>query len=231
MSVFTDTLKQICAKNQIPITKEQLAKCAAFYEFLREENAKYNLTAVTDEKEAALRHFYDSIAPAACFKPNAHIIDVGSGAGFPVIPILILRGDLTGTALDSTEKKCAFLKSAAERLSLRLNVVCGRAERAAREYAGRFDAAVTRAAARPSAALELCARFVKTGGEIFLYVSRAQFEDLRAENALMTLRLSLQERVPVECAEFSHDVLIFRKNAPTPEKYPRSFAKIKKSPL
>lgn len=220
------------------IDDKKVEKFAILIDFLLSENEKYNLTAIRDFETAVAKHIYDSITIAPYLPENSEIVDVGSGAGFPALPLAILRPDLKITALDSTEKKVGFIVKAAELLGLtNVTGVCGRAEElsaSGEPLRERFDACVARSVAELRVLSEFCLPFVKKDG-IFLAMKseNALHEINEAENATKALGC---HAAPQKISLYQADndgrmVWIYRKTDPTSEKYPRKFAQIKKKPL
>lgn len=220
------------------INDEKVKNFAILLDFLLSENEKYNLTAIRDFEQAAAKHIYDSITIAPYLSENAEIVDVGSGAGFPALPLAILRPDLKITALDSTEKKVGFIVNASELLGLKnISGVCGRAEELSAPgelLREKFDACAARSVAELRVLAEFCLPFVKKGG-IFLAMKseNALHEIKEAENATKTLgcRAAPQKISLYRSDNDNRMVWIYQKTDPTPEKYPRKFALIKKKPL
>lgn len=212
-------------------TDTQLFQFGTYFNFLLEENKKYNLTAITDTQRAATDHFYDSAIPLCLIPEGSKVIDIGTGAGFPVIPLAIMRPNASYIAVDSTEKKCAFLKNAAALIGANIDVICGRAEQLGKtELRGTFDVCVSRAVARLNKLAELCAPFLRIEGRFFAYKSDPQ-EIVEAGVAAVETGLELDLCVPSMIPGNGHRVFIYKKIKDTPEKYPRSYSKIKKSPL
>ena len=207
------------------------------------ENEKYNLTAITSFEEIALLHFADSLSLSAFLPAGASLLDVGSGAGFPSLPLAAARPDLKITALDSTGKKTEWIAAEAGRLGLsNVTAVCGRAEEVlapGNPLRESFDFVTARAVARLGVLCELCSAGVRQGGSfIAMKGSSAAGETAGMTKAkLATLSLSAPKTesfdlVRPETGErYGRTLLIFGKTGPLPPKYPRSFAKIKKSPL
>ena len=214
---------------------EALEHFRTYYNMLTEANAVMNLTAIHGESDSARLHFLDSVAPLGRFSmEEASLIDVGTGAGFPGLPLKLLCPSLRLTLLDSQRKRTDFLSQLCEKLKLKdVEVVCGRAE----EYAaGRaaFDYAVSRAVARLRILCELCLPFVRVGGHFLALKGPAGNEELReAKHALMELGGAVEEiyAYPLPGEPTEHSIIVIRKESPTPPSYPRQFSKIKKSPL
>lgn len=220
------------------LTPEREAAFFSLYTFLVEENEKYNLTAVTDPDGVILLHFADSLMGAALIPQGASVIDVGCGAGFPTLPLALVRPDITVTATDATAKKTAFVAMAAERLGLtNVRTLTARAEVAARgEARDSFDLATARAVAALPVLLELCAPFVRPGGKVLALKGRSAEEELlAARHAAGELKCKVSFTKMYEIGEGEsaqgRGILLFDKTAPTPEAYPRPYARIKSRPL
>lgn len=202
-------------------------KMFEYHTALVRANAEINLTAITDPAESAVKHFYDSVTSSRFIKEKAHVIDVGTGGGFPGVPLKIMRSDLKMTLLDATEKKTRTVKTMCEDLCIEADVICMRAEDAGRgRYRGQFDAAVSRAVANLSALAEMCLPLVRRNG-IFIAYKSPDAEDIKDTSFCEELGCVLEETFDYP----DRRLLIFRKIEKTPDKYPRSFARIKKNPL
>ena len=209
-------------------------KFAAFYAMLTKANAQFNLTRITGEEECRIKHFLDSLAGIDYFPPNADCCEVGSGAGFPSVPLLIARGDLTFTLIESSQKKCRFLEEVIKELGLRASVVCARAEEAAKgPLRERFDICCARAVARLNTLAEYCLPFIKKGGAFIAYKGNAAEEMEEAKGALRILGGAVEEArtfdLPQEAGR--RTILVCRKIFPTPPQYPRGHGKERTSPL
>lgn len=210
----------------------------AFSDMLLETNKVMNLTAITDPREVAVRHFADCLALLHAYDfSGKRVIDVGCGAGFPGLPLKLGCRDISLTLLDSLGKRVNFLEGVCDSLALS-DVEClhARAEEQANEkgYRESFDIAVSRAVADLSMLSEFCLPYVKVGGVFIAMKSANCDEELkRAEKGIALLGGKLAERYdyPLYGTDITHTALIFKKVAPTPAKYPRRFAKIKASPL
>ncbi len=229
---FKNSLEQ----QGINITQKQLDKFEAYYEFLVAENEKYNLTAISDKKEVFYKHFYDSIAISNYYEfSNQRICDVGSGAGFPSIPLKIVYSDLDVVIVDSLGKRISFLKQLCEKLELK-NVECvhARAEEYALNNRESFDLVTARAVASLPILCELCIPLVKLGGVFFVPKGSMGYEEKdAAKNALKSLgcveKDSFSYELPFDYGE--RTCFVFEKVKATPKKYPRNFGQIKKRPL
>lgn len=209
---------------------------AAFARLVLEKNRVMDLTAITDEADFARLHLLDSAAllNVADFS-GRRVVDVGTGAGFPGVPLRVLCPAAEVTLLDSTGKRIAFLRESCEALGLDgVECVQARAEEFAAERREAFDLAVSRAVAALSALCELCLPLVKVGGQFLAMKSVRSDEELRgAARAVETLGGKVERVVDytVPTSDVTHRVIVIDKVSPTPAKYPRAFGKIKKNPL
>ena len=204
-----------------------------------EENEKYNLTAITDIDKIILNHYADCVAMAAKLKKGANIVDVGCGAGFPSLPLAIVRPDLKITAMDSTAKRVNYVSETARLLGLdNLKGVVMRAEDGGKnpEYREKFDYATARAVAEMRILTELCLPFVKVGGQMVAMKGKnAEFELSSAKKAIATLggRNTVCENITLkgEGETLTHPLIIIDKKERTPQNLPRPYAQISKKPL
>lgn len=207
-----------------------------YYERLSEVGSVMNLTAIEGEEPVARGHFLDSAALLrfADFE-GRRVIDVGTGAGFPGLPLAILRPGAGFTLLDSQQKRIDFLQDTVSRLGLKnVECVCLRAEEAPPEYRESFDIVTSRAVARLNVLAELCLPFVKLGGS-FIAMKALDCEEERqeAQNAAHELGGSFPDlrRYDIPFSDTGRALIVIGKAAPTPAKYPRRWAKITKQPL
>lgn len=203
------------------------------------ENEKYNLTAITDVDKIILNHYADCVIMASRLKKGASVIDVGCGAGFPSLPLAMVRPDLKITAMDSTAKRVNYVKETAELLGLtNLTAVVMRAEDGGKspEYREKYDYATARAVAEMRVLCELTLPFVKVGGQLVAMKGKnAEFELSSAKKAIATLggRGTVCESITLksEGEMLSHPLIIIDKKEKTPATFPRPFAQISKKPL
>lgn len=210
-------------------------KFAAFYALLCKWNEKFNLTRITEEKECRVKHFLDSLAGEAYFPAGASCAEVGSGAGFPSVPLMIARPDLSFTLFESVAKKCAFLECVVKELGLNAAVVNARAEEAARKefYREKFDICCARAVARLNTLAEYCLPLVKKGGLFVAYKGRAEEETQEAARAISLLggKLAGTDAYTLPGGEGERTLVAVRKEKNTPAAYPRGRGKERSRPL
>ena len=209
---------------------------AAFARLLLEKNAVMNLTAITEPSAVAQLHLLDCAALTRFIDLSGkRVVDVGTGAGFPGVPLRILQDDFDLTLLDSLGKRVDFLREVCAALALpRVTCVHARAEEFARDHRESYDLALSRAVAALPMLCELCLPLVKVGGQFLAMKSVDTEEEIaRAKSAIRTLggRICRVADYAIPTSEVVHRVVVIEKVAPTPAAYPRAFAKIKKSPL
>ncbi len=217
--------------------------CDKFYRLtvrMLEENEKYNLTAIKEPDKIILNHYADCAMLAKRLKKGASIIDVGCGAGFPTLPVALLREDVSILAIDSTAKRINYVNETAELLGLvNVKAVAMRAEDGGKDpaYREKFDYATARAVAEMRVLSELCLPFVKLGGEfIAMKGKNAEFELSSSKKAIATLggRNTRVEEIKLTDNKgevFSHPLISVEKKEKTPVQYPRVFSQISKKPL
>ena len=218
-------------------------RCDAFYRLTVRmlcENEKYNLTAIVDPDKIILNHYADCATLASRLKKGATVIDVGCGAGFPTLPLAIVRPDLKILAVDSTAKRVNYVAETASLLGLdNVTAVTMRAEDGGKapEYREKFDYATARAVAEMRVLAELALPFVKVGGEfVAMKGKNAEFELSSAKKAIATLggRDVAVEEITLKDGKsepLTHPLIIVKKKEKTPASYPRPFAQISKKPL
>ena len=223
----------------IPLTAEQAEKFALYHRMLVEANARFNLTRVPDDAEEAVdRNYLDCIAPLRAGLPAGVVraIDVGSGAGFPGIPLAICLPEVRFVLLDSLGKRVEFLRSVIDALGLNAEALHLRAEDGARrpELREAFDLATARAVAPLNLLAEYLLPFVRVGGHMLAYKGPGlDAERAEAEFAFQTLggRFARAEAVSIPGRDWNHCLAWIEKTAPTPDRYPRKSGKPEKSPL
>ena len=236
---FSDDLRQQLTAFGIEATDRQIEQFNTYFELLIETNKSLNLTAITDPHEVAVKHMVDSLSclDEHVFKEGATVLDLGTGAGFPGIPLAIMRTDLRITLFDSLQKRLRFLEGVISQLGL-TNVVTlhGRAEETAKlsDYREQFDIITSRAVARLAVLAEWSLPFGRIGGYLVALKGAAYEEELQeAKKALDILGKATVQVKPVTLPTLDDKraVLYVKKTAPTPKKYPRKPKDIKERPL
>jgi 16S rRNA (guanine527-N7)-methyltransferase len=236
---FKDALKKAAEEYGIALSAAQIRKYEAYYSLLIEWNEKINLTAITEPEQVAVKHMIDSLScwDEKIFTENASVIDVGTGAGFPGLPLKIWQPSLSLTLMDSLNKRIKFLQTVADSLELGgVASVHARAEEAAKNkiYRAAYDIAVSRAVARLNILAEYCLPFVKTGGWfVALKGSKYQEEADEAERAVKILGGRIEKIVPIKLPRLDDGraVIYVRKIKDTPKSYPRKAGTPEKNPL
>ena len=211
-------------------------KFELYYNFLAEENKKYNLTAITEKEAVYEKHFNDSLAIKDCIDISkvVKICDVGSGAGFPGIPLKICFPNIDLTIIEPTQKKVKFLQMLCEKLHIDVNIINARVEDVSSEYEEKFDIVTARAVASTNVLLELVTKICKVKGKVVLYKGDKAIEELEeAKNAvkLLSLKLDSVNRFELNNEYGTRNIIIFSKEEKTNPKYPRRYAEIVKRPL
>ena len=228
---------ELTEKSGLSLNREQTEKLEIFERLLLEWNKKMNLTAITDSEGIAVKHFYDSLTPLmhVDIPKNSTVIDVGTGAGFPSIPLAIVRSDLSFTLLDSLNKRLVFLGEVARELGIKVRLIHMRAEDAARdaELREKFDVSISRAVAAMPVLCEYCIPFVKKGGMfIAMKGANADIEMAQSENAVELLGGEIEKEIRLTLPDGSERAIeVIRKKNFTPKAYPRHGSKISKKPL
>ena len=222
--------------NSLGLPTEGVPSLLRYADLLVEKNKVMNLTAITEPADIATLHFLDSAAllTLADFKGKT-VADVGTGAGFPGMPLRILEPSIRLTLLDSLNKRIDFLKEVCDDLGFGdVDCVHARAEEFAAAHRESFDIATSRAVASLPLLSELCLPLVKPGGWFLAMKAVDSDEELRsAAHAIETLggQLVRTENYQIPGIDVSHRLVFIKKIKETPKKYPRPFAKIKKNPL
>lgn len=222
------------AEMGVSLSLEQVEKFGKYMDLLLEWNQKMNLTAICEPKEIISKHFVDSLSLLTCgIEPGTKMIDVGTGAGFPSVPLLIARPDLSVTMMDSLRKRLTFLEAVLEELNITAELVHMRAEDGGHDLAFReqFDVATARAVANLSTLSEYCLPFVKKGGRFLAMKGDAQEEIKEAARALSLLGGKEEKTTVVAFDDWTHRIVIIKKVSTTPSKYPRKAGKPAKEPL
>lgn len=227
-------LTQTFKKYGFELTTLEQQQFEKYFEFLVQENQKFNLTAITKFEDVVVKHFIDSILPAKEIKQNALVIDVGTGAGFPGVPLKILRPDINLTLLDSLQKRVKFLEEVCSLLNL-TNVKCvhSRAEDYTKSTREKFDVSLSRAVAPLPCLCEYLLPYVKVGGKVLMYKSASLDEELKQNGAITLLGGKIEKTLTFTLDEYesTRNILIIKKVKPTPIKYPRGKNQPRTNPL
>lgn len=238
---FTDNLAIQLKAAGFTVTTNQLAQFTAYYEMLIETNKQLNLTAITDPHEVAVKHFVDSLTAlyddAHIFKQGAKLLDLGTGAGFPGIPLAIMRPDLEIVLFDSLQKRLNFLSAVISELNLsKVTTLHGRAEDMSHDDRHReaYDLVTSRAVARLPVLLEWALPYVKQNGYM-VALKGASYEDEinEAAKALTILKGNIEQVKPVQLPTLTDKraIIYIKKTGVTPKLYPRKPKDIKTKPL
>lgn len=230
-------LKEGAAGFNVLLDDNSINKLMKYKDLLYEWNQKINLTAIEEEKDVIQKHFIDSFSIVPILKESGlRMIDIGTGAGFPGLPVKIASEDTDIVLLDSLEKRVGFLNTVIKELSLqKIIAVHGRAEDYGMktEYREKFDVSVARAVAALPVLLEYCLPFVKTGG-IFIAMKGSNMEEVDAsKRALEILGGKIEEirEFTIPFSDMKRNIIIVKKYRQTPIKYPRKAGKPTKEPL
>lgn len=230
--LFTDGIEALSGN----VSEAQLVQFEKYSRMLVEWNEKMNLTAVTDPDGIAVKHFLDSILPLyhINFDNISSIADIGTGAGFPGIPLKIMMPDKNVTLIDSLNKRINFLKAVCEETGLNgVECIHGRAEEMGKnkDYREKYDAVVSRAVANMTVLCEYCLPFVKVGGMFVALKAENADEELEAAKPMIgTLGGKVEEVIeaPLPMSDITRKLIVVRKVKETPPKFPRRADKIKK---
>ncbi len=221
----------IFQQTNIELTDKMCHQLSTYCQFLLEENQKYNLTAITEVDAVWEKHFADSILGSVAVPQSATLCDIGSGAGFPALPLKVARPDIAVTLVDSLAKRINFTQIACDKMQIQCNFFHSRAEDFAKNHSEKFDVATARAVAPLNILLEYTAQIVKIGGIVLAYKTDLSEVD-SAKNAEKLLGLKLVKTHSFVLPSGSNRcLLVYKKMAPTPRAYPRPGNKPRKLPL
>lgn len=227
--------KKVCSYHNLEITENVYNKLELYAEYLVEYNEKVNLTAITEHRDIYIKHFLDSLMPLIYvdIPQGATLIDVGTGAGFPSIPMKLYRPDIKLTLLDSLNKRIIFLESLCDKLGINVDCIHGRAEDFGKNirYREQFDFSIARAVANLQVLSEYCIPFIRVGGSFI--VMKGLSEDIElSNNAIRTLGGKvINDGTYTIPPEDNRRIIVVEKVLNTPNKYPRISSKIKSKPL
>lgn len=226
-------MEKLFVENNIMVTKEQVEKFNKYYELLIFYNEQFNITAITEREEVYKKHFIDSALGLQKIS-GTNLLDIGSGGGFPAIPLKIMNESINLTMLEATGKKCEFLKTVAKELNLtNVKVLNDRAENLSKnvKFRQQFDTVTARAVARLNILSEYCMPFVKVGGKFLSYKGDAEEEILEAESAIKVLGGKIEKVNNYTLYGAKRALVEIVKIKDTDIKYPRSNGAIRKKPL
>lgn len=234
-----DILKKGIEDFGLEANEKVLSDFQEYKELLVEWNQKMNLTGIEDEKEVFIKHFLDSVSAVTkgYIQDGMSLIDVGTGAGFPGMPLRICLPELKVTLLDSLNKRINFLQEVASKLSIEdIEFIHGRAEDFGKneDYREKFDIATARAVAGLPVLMEFCVPFIKVGGYfVCLKGPNANLELEESKKAMEVLGVEYIEKIDVKLPEIdlNHNILVFKKVKNAPSKYPRKAGKVSKNPI
>ena len=228
----------------VPLSAESIKAFQVYAAMLRKWNEKMNLTNIVDDQGIAIRHFIDSLTLVSHIEEEERklgrkglsLIDVGTGAGFPGIPLKVTMPDLKVTLLDSLKKRVTFLEAVCDTLQLQdIRAIHSRAEEGAKnkQYRERFDIATARAVAALPTLCEYCLPYVKVGGIFLAMKGHAEEEIGQADKAIVTLGGSVEDvhQFVLPGTDMQRTILVIRKIRPTPLRYPRGQGKPDKEPI
>lgn len=221
-----------CDKMKIELNKTQFEQFELYYEFLVDYNKKINLTSITNKDEVYIKHFLDSISVSKFLDLKGKLIDIGTGAGFPGVPLKILNPNLDVTLLESSKKKTIFLEKLSNALGLKYEIINSRAEESSKLelYREKFDICISRAVASLDILTELCIPFLKVRGT-FLAMKGPSLDDeiAKSKSAILNLNCKIKDifkfELPMNFGK--RNIVLIEKISKTPKKYPRSFSEIK----
>ena len=237
MFIPLDLLREKAAEYGISLDEKALERFDIYAKLLVEWNEKINLTAITEPEEIVIKHFLDclTVFSKVEIREGAKIIDVGTGAGFPGLVMLIARPDLKMTLMDSLNKRLNVIKDILDKLELSADVVHSRAEDGGQNkaYREKYDFSTARAVSNLRDLSEYCLPFVKVGGSfIAMKAAKAEEEIAAAQKAIKTLGGTVAEKHTFELEDAGErNIILIKKISSTPAKFPRPSAKIAKNPL
>lgn len=217
----------------ISINEEQADKYVRLCDYMVEYNKNVNLTAITEFEDVVMKHFIDSVLPFSCLEieEGSSFIDVGTGAGFPSLPLLIYRPDLKGTLCDSLNKRCVYLEKVCEELGIKAEIIHARSEELGQKKRECFDFSTARAVAAMPVLMEYCLPFVRVGGS-FIALKSVNEDINDAQNAAALLGGKIEKVSDYSLPNGdARRLVITKKIKQTPTKYPRNSGIISKKPL
>ena len=234
-----DTLLSGVEELHIDLNEEQLNQFIIYKTLLKEWNQKINITSITEDEEIDIKHFLDSLTPFSTnlLDGNKKIIDIGTGGGFPGIPLKIINSSLEVVLMDSLNKRITFLNTVIQQLGLKdIRAIHGRAEELSikEAYREQYDICISRAVASLNTLCEYCMPFVKVGGYFIAMKGPDVEEELNlGKNAIKLLggKVISSKNVQIPLSDITHSLIVIEKILETPTKYPRGGGKPRKNPL
>lgn len=234
-----DKLKNLFIENNLEIDEDKIENFEKYREIMLETNKYLNLTSITEESEVNYKHFLDSILPLKYMdiKKDATIIDIGTGAGLPGLPIKFIRPDLRITLMDSLNKRIKFLQGVIDELELKdIEAVHGRAEEMGRDvkYREKYDYSISRAVSRLNTLVEYAIPFVKVGGYFISMkgpTGKEEYEEAKKGIEILGGKIEDIIEYELEYEDSKRTLIIIKKVKETPKKYPRAGGKPKSKPL
>lgn len=226
-----DKIRTLFQEYGFNLTAEQEKAFTTYYDLLVEWNKTMNLTGIVDKEGVYVKHFLDSLMLGQSLDlSHSHLLDVGSGAGFPGIPLKIIFPSIKLTIIDALKKRIRFLEVLTGSLELEVELIHGRIEEHKRR--GHYDVVTARAVASLNMLGEFCVPFVKQGGYFVAYKSNRYQEEVEtSKKAMAVLGASLKRHEDFEILGNFRTLLFYEKEEETLKKYPRKFSKIKSKPL
>lgn len=226
-------LREIFVENKIELTLTQIEKFERYEKLMLEYNDKFNITGITDEKGVTVKHFLDSLQGVSFFKSGEKIIEIGSGGGFPSVPLKIFNENLDFTLVEATGKKCTFLNVVKKELGFEnFEVINARCEDLAKKenFREKFDKVTARAVAPMSSLCEYCLPFLKVGGEFIAYKTAEELKEAERVGKILGARVKSVEKYSLP-ENGERALIIMEKNYQTDKKYPRGQGKERSKPL
>lgn len=232
-------LENLFMENNLVVEENQIANFENYREMMLETNKNLNLTSITEEEEVNYKHFLDSVLPLKYMdiKKNSSIIDIGTGAGLPGLPMKFLRPDLKITLMDSLNKRIKFLENVIDKLDLKnIEAIHGRAEEMGRDfnYREKYDYSISRAVSRLNTLVEYSLPFVKIGGYFISMKGPTGKEECNeAKKGIEILGGKIEDIIEykLDFEDSKRTLVIIKKIKETPKKYPRAGGKPKSKPL
>ena len=229
LMLFDDQFK----KMNINLDTNQLEKFNIYYKFLIEYNKSVNLTSITNENEVYVKHFIDSLLAVKMINLKGKLIDIGTGAGFPGVPLKIFNPDLDVYLLDSSEKKTIFLKKLSKLLNIEVKIINSRSEDLAKtqRYRGKFDICVSRAVSSLDILSEICIPLLKKNGKLIAFKGPSLYDELKYSEPILSLLKSKLEKISKFDLPDNYGerlLVCIKKIGDTSKMYPRNYSQIKK---